>query len=322
MSYGVDDPRRLLSRRVQDFHESDPAIQAALAGEERFPITAGHLVSTALETGYFKDVDDCLDYFELDRTRLADPEPLGYEEIDHLENLVASDVEGWVRPEAEKPYIAWAAAVVEALTVPEEDREAVIERLLSSGAAVDPESEEHEGFADRFENRHSEFDFHTGKLQLQLLRAVRLVLHDGFAITATTAMKSLQANGFIPEEEELPYGWGDVGRHLQDGLAYAAYNGMRREVEDGLIDPTTTENPDGTPTTFGNQIDDFCFAVLENDPVILSAKDLWMFAHFYASPRKLEAIKQDPKYIALVGLFKNTEERIEEVQAFVRGLRK
>src|SRR5690606_30571400 len=106
-------------------------------------------------------------------------------------------------------------------------------------------------------------------------------------------------------------------------LSTSAFHGMRREVQDGLIDTEEIESPERLPVLFSEMDEShFSFAAEEGDVIVLGANDLRLFAENYASPDELDGIRQHPKFCALVALIKNTPERIKEVQDTIADLRR
>lgn len=314
MSDYESDPRSQWSRKVQDFHSSDPAVQAALEGKRYFPVTPGHLLSTALETGYFTDVDDCMNFFGLDRGALQITEPFNREEIDRLEGHILADADTRLRPAADATYIRWAGRLIDEVS----GDNIAVDRIINTlkGRLAPELSEGAQNDAQRIADETYDSDFNAcaydeRHLQLQVARAVELLERDGFAITLDTAMRSLEANGFTSSKNTADH-FDKTYPELQAKLAQVAYYGVAIEFEDGiwsLEDFSFEENyiKDGV-------LENAYGSYREGLPIVLSAKDLLVFAQTYASPDKLPAIAQDRKAQVLTALIKNTDERIMQLR--------
>lgn len=317
MIAGERDPRPTWSRKVQDFHSSDPAVQAALAGERYFTVTPGHLISSALETDYFTDVDDCLEFFGLDRDALKRAEPFDEEEIDGLEEQIINDADARLRHASDTKYVRWADFLIDAVSGDEETIGSILSMLkgktppkLSYDAR-----EEADYIADKaFDSEFNEYGYDERHMRLQAARAVSLLERDGFAITLEMAIKSLEANGFISGDVEHS---GDPSHsELRAKLARVAYLGTALELADGVLNPGDFGfDKDYININNGfSTMEEAYGSYREGLPIVLSAKDLTVFAQVYASPHELPEISADQKTQVLTALIKNTPARIRQLR--------
>lgn len=323
------DPRQTLSRRMQDFHEADPATQAAINGEEYFEVTAGHLLSGALEADCFDTVEECLDFFGLEREVLKRSEPFTDGEINDFARRIYTEADERLRTGEEASYEHWAEWVIETSTMTAEEAEMAVNDLLESVVSNTPEASA-ENYAEELEvaRFNSNRAYHADLLRMQFTRLIDLLTRDGFAITVNNAAKSFIRSGLLSgEDDEYTRKW-EVAK-LKQKLAFAAYHSQRREIQDGALDLSAFDEEDWEYRFEDLDQEDFAAWAEEGHAIVLSQKDLRLFASHYAAPDHFHdrgeedtLISQDPRYQKLMALIKNTPQHIKEVQAHIAFLRK
>ncbi len=307
-------PRAQWSRRVQDFHSSDPDVQAALAGERYFDVSPGHLLSSALETDYFDGVDDCLDFFGLDRDVLKRTEPFTEHEVDRLQGQIIADADRRLRPAADARYIRWAEGLIGHMLQDDDQIDHAICLLKGDAAtdlSADASEEAKEIEAGTYDSAFNNNAYDERHLRLQVARAISLFERDGFAITLDVAMSSLVANGFADSSTE--YYEASNYSDLKRRLSVVALYGTQLELQDGILDPEDFDlEQEDYARNFGLSVAYDCHSL--GAPVVLGVKDLITFAQNYASPDKLPELATDRKTQVLTALVKNTDERIEQLR--------